>query len=193
MPDDKRPRPRTQRAQDILDAGRRLVSEQGAAATHVAQIAHTAGVSLGLLSYHYETKEALLAAILAEDADAGDALLVRDLGNAESLDELVAALERTLRAIWFLPTRMNVASASAALAAAQAQTSVRYRNRLAELLAHHAHNATIVLRDDPLVVATVLLSLGRGLADERLASPHADSDATRAYALTLIRRGLAPD
>jgi AcrR family transcriptional regulator len=50
------------RREEIIDAMVEQISERGIAATRVADVAAAMGVSTGLIFYHFETKEALLAA-----------------------------------------------------------------------------------------------------------------------------------
>ncbi|MCV7230053.1 TetR/AcrR family transcriptional regulator [Mycolicibacterium komossense] len=50
------------RREEIIDAMVDQISARGIAATRVADVASAMGVSTGLIFYHFETKEALLAA-----------------------------------------------------------------------------------------------------------------------------------
>jgi AcrR family transcriptional regulator len=49
------------RREEIIDAMVEQIAERGIAATRVADVAAAMGVSTGLIFYHFETKEALLA------------------------------------------------------------------------------------------------------------------------------------
>lgn len=49
------------RREEIIDAMVEQIAERGIAATRVADVASAMGVSTGLIFYHFETKEALLA------------------------------------------------------------------------------------------------------------------------------------
>jgi AcrR family transcriptional regulator len=49
------------RREEIIDAMVQQISARGIAATRVADVASAMGVSTGLIFYHFETKEALLA------------------------------------------------------------------------------------------------------------------------------------
>jgi AcrR family transcriptional regulator len=49
------------RREEIIDAMVEQISQRGIAATRVADVAAAMGVSTGLIFYHFETKEALLA------------------------------------------------------------------------------------------------------------------------------------
>ena len=64
----------------ILDAARALFAERGFAACRVADVAKRAGMSAGNVYWHFDSKEAILAAILAEG-----------FGNVEAMTAEVAA------------------------------------------------------------------------------------------------------
>jgi len=64
----------------ILGAARALFAERGYAACRVADVARRAGMSAGNVYWHFDSKEALLAAILAEG-----------FGNVEAMTAEVAA------------------------------------------------------------------------------------------------------
>ena len=64
----------------ILEAARALFAERGFAGCRVADVAQRAGMSPGNVYWHFESKEALLAAILAEG-----------FGNVEAMTAEVAA------------------------------------------------------------------------------------------------------
>jgi AcrR family transcriptional regulator len=64
----------------ILDAARALFAERGFAACRVADVAQRAEMSAGNVYWHFDSKEALLAAILAEG-----------FGNVEAMTAEVAA------------------------------------------------------------------------------------------------------
>ena len=52
-------------AEKILDAGRSLFNAKGYAATSLGDIARTVGISKGNLTYHFPTKRALAAQLIA--------------------------------------------------------------------------------------------------------------------------------
>jgi AcrR family transcriptional regulator len=67
---DTRAAARARRHQRILAAAEELFAAQGFAKTSVDEIAQAAGVSKGLVYDHYESKEALLAAVWSRQVDA---------------------------------------------------------------------------------------------------------------------------
>ncbi len=89
---------RTQKA--ILDAAYRLIIEQGYAATSMRQIAEKAGLALGGIYNHFESKEAVFQAIIQERHPFYQILPLLNLAEGETIEEyfrnaahaLVAAL-----------------------------------------------------------------------------------------------------
>lgn len=59
----------------ILDHARRAFNERGAAAVRVREIARELDLSPGNVSYHFPTKEALVAALIEEEHAANNALV----------------------------------------------------------------------------------------------------------------------
>src|ERR1700722_11797421 len=60
----KRPRGRPSAKDDILDAAEAVVVDKGAAHLTLDAVTERAGISKGGLRYHFESKEALLAALV---------------------------------------------------------------------------------------------------------------------------------
>jgi AcrR family transcriptional regulator len=86
-------RPRSDdKAQAILQAARRCISEKGYAAATIAEIAAEAGVSRGLLHYYFKSKEELLAQVVQVGTDAYVEPLVSMFARSESTDDLAREL-----------------------------------------------------------------------------------------------------
>lgn len=81
----------------LLDATARLVAHHGSAGATYDQVAREAGCSRGLASYHFGTKEALLAALL-DDAlrQLREHVLRSDGTTATGLEALAGGLQRFL-------------------------------------------------------------------------------------------------
>jgi AcrR family transcriptional regulator len=75
------------RREEIIEAMIAQIRDRGIAATRVLDVAQALGVSSGLIFYHFETKEALLAAAFPRAME-------RDL---QDLDEIVARSGTALR------------------------------------------------------------------------------------------------
>src|SRR6476659_10548192 len=91
----------TDKAAAIVDAMRRSVARRGVAGSTFDHVAREAGVSRGLLHYHFGAKEQLLAEVVRRDCELRMAVLDQQLAGARdsadflsllvfSLEELVA-------------------------------------------------------------------------------------------------------
>ncbi len=83
-----------ERRTEILRVTCEVVIERGFAATRIADVASKLGVSTGLIHYHFESKEQLLAEAFAFAAREEMASLEEDLAGAPNA---VARLERVLQ------------------------------------------------------------------------------------------------
>lgn len=61
-----RPSNRNERRREILDAFRQVMAERGYAGATIAEVARVAGLRQGLVHYHFESKLAILLALLDE-------------------------------------------------------------------------------------------------------------------------------
>jgi AcrR family transcriptional regulator len=76
-----------QRRAEILDASVRVVLERGFAGTRIADVADALGISSGLVHYHFDSKDELLAETLRHAADA----------DIDRLEKAVAELDDPVR------------------------------------------------------------------------------------------------
>lgn len=82
------------RKSEILEVTRRLINEKGLLNTSTNDIARTVGISRGTLYHHYESKEAILDA-LVEQISAEVYKRAREIAN----DESIPVMERMLKTI----------------------------------------------------------------------------------------------
>lgn len=82
------------RREEILDATLALVDRDGLAATRVGDVAKALGVSSGLVFYHFQTKDALVAEAFAHAVEKD---LVRLKDAVEGVSEPLDQLRRVLR------------------------------------------------------------------------------------------------
>jgi AcrR family transcriptional regulator len=93
-------RPRSDnKAQAILDAACRCLSEKGYTATTISEIAAEAGVSRGLLHYYFKNKEELMAKAMRAAGEALYELFEDAFARSESAEDLAARLTGMLRAV----------------------------------------------------------------------------------------------
>ena len=166
----------------IIEAMRRSVAARGAAGATFDHVAREAGVSRGLLHYHFGTKERLLAEVVRRDADIRMARLDRALADACSVDEVIDVLVHSLEDLvdrdpGFVALMFELFTSgrrNPEIAAAFASLHSATRSRLAELLAAREREGVVRLADEPEAVAAVLLSLADGLALRLLGEPAHD-------------------
>jgi AcrR family transcriptional regulator len=82
-----------QRRAEILDASVGVVLERGFAGTRIADVAAALGISSGLVHYHFDSKDELLAETLRHAADADIDRLEKAVAE---LDDPVRRLDRVL-------------------------------------------------------------------------------------------------
>jgi AcrR family transcriptional regulator len=166
----------------IVEAMRRSVAARGAAGSTFDQVAREAGVSRGLLHYHFGTKEKLIAEVVRRDAEIRLEHLGSELAEAGTVADVIAALMFEL----FTSGRRNPEIA-AEFAALQRVT----REHVGRLLAAREREGVIRLTDEPEAVAAVLLSLADGLALRLLGEPDRDHRATLDAATAAARALIA--
>jgi AcrR family transcriptional regulator len=183
----------------IVEAMRQSVAVRGAAGSTFDQVAREAGVSRGLLHYHFGTKEKLLAEVVRRDSEIRLEHLGTELASASTVAEVIDALVRSLEELierdpgfvalmfeLFTSGRRNPEIATE-FAALQRAT----RTHVAELLAARQREGVIRLTDEPEAVAAVLLSLADGLALRLLGEPEHDHGPTLAAATAAARTLIA--
>ena len=179
----------------IVDAMRQSVAERGTAGSTFDQVAREAGVSRGLLHYHFGTKERLIAEVVRRDAEIRLELLGGELAGAHTVDDVIAALLHSLddlveRDPGFVALRFELFTSgrrNPEIAAEFAALQRATRSYVAELLAAKEREGVLRLADDAEAVAAVLLSLADGLALSLLGEPEHDHRATLGAAAAAAR------
>jgi AcrR family transcriptional regulator len=141
----------------IVDAMRQSVAARGAAGSTFDQVAREAGVSRGLLHYHFGTKEKLLAEVVRRDSQIRLEHLGSELAGAGTVAEVIDVLVHSLEDLverdpgfvalmfeLFTSGRRNPEIA-AEFAALQRAT----RTHVGALLAAREREGVIRLRDEP--------------------------------------------
>jgi AcrR family transcriptional regulator len=179
----------------IVDAMRQSVAERGTAGSTFDQVAREAGVSRGLLHYHFGTKERLIAEVVRRDAQIRLEHLGSELAGAGTVDEVIAALLHSLEDLverdpGFVALRFELFTSgrrNPEIAAEFAALQRATRSHVAELLAAKEREGVVRLADDAEAVAAVLLSLADGLALSLLGEPEHDHGATLGAATAAAR------
>ncbi len=183
----------------IVDAMRRSVAARGAAGSTFDQVAREAGVSRGLLHYHFGTKERLIAEVVRRDAEIRLAHLGGELEGARTVADVIGALLHSLEDLvehdpGFVALRFELFTSgrrNPEIAAEFAALQRATRTRVAELLAAKQREGVVKLADEPEAVAAVLLSLADGLALALLGEPEHEHGATLGAATAAARALIA--
>lgn len=132
---------RPDRQQLILDAAITILGTDGASGLSMRAVAKQAGVSLGLVNYHYEDKASLIKAALHTFEEADLAITDPD-PNLDAQAQLCDVLQRVVRPEFltteYLSLRLQLwalAQADEEFARINADAQRRYRQRLATLIA----------------------------------------------------------
>jgi AcrR family transcriptional regulator len=157
------------RRDEILRAAVRELERRGFAHTRVADIAAELGVSTALVFYHFYTKEALFAAAFADAAE-------RDIRRLEAAVEGDGPATVKLRSILRLYAPVGSASGwplwidawaaalrEPALRRVSRKLDVRWKNAVAEVIAHGVANGELTC-PDPHAAAWRITAMLDGLA-----------------------------
>jgi AcrR family transcriptional regulator len=169
---------RTARRQQIVDAGRRCVAEQGFHKTTMADVIRESGLSAGAVYVYFRSKEEIVAAIA--DAALGhiDELFDKILNHPGELSP-VTALRLTLEHVVQLSerpggdvTRVAVQAWSEALRNDSIRTTAQekytmLRKHFAEVVRRAQRDGTVDRGTDPEYVAQVLFGLVPGFILQR--------------------------
>ena len=185
-----------EKAGRIVDAMRASVAQRGVAGSTFDHVAREAGVSRGLLTYYFGTKEALLVEVCRRDCELRMAILEEQLGGAETADDF---LERLVFALTDLVKNepeffavifelFTLSRRNAEIGAEFAELMRRTREHVAGLLAAKQDEGVLQLSADPEAIADVLFGVGDGVAMRMLAEPDRDWAPTVAAGAEAVRR-----
>jgi len=172
--------------QRILDTARRLFNAEGLARVGVRDVARAAEISAGNLSYHFATKDDLVAALVGELHDANQRQIFAALPADFSLVMLYRAAMLAMRNMvhyrFILLSYVDAVATSAELTALEKKLAARRFRRHEEMLALLVGNGFIgraaTARSQRIYEQSSFISSGwlaaarlRGWSDER-AIPH---------------------
>ena len=109
------PRPRAGAAERILRATARVIVERGATALTMSDVAEDAGVSKGLIHYHFHDKETLLARLaewMTRNLVARERAALAESTPRHAIDDLWGWLEGELERGHIRPLARNLAAAT---------------------------------------------------------------------------------
>lgn len=166
----------------IVEAMRASVAERGIAGATFDHVSRAAGVSRGLLHYHFGSKERLLVEVVRRESERRGRLLDQAVAEAGGADELIDALVSNLEEILgegrssmvTFYELLTLGQRNPEIAAELGQLARRTRTRLAEALRAGSQAGVFELRAAPEDVASFLFALADGVTIRRLAEPDLD-------------------
>lgn len=198
----ERPTKRGQRAaqtrQRLIDAGARLFARSGYVASTVAAIGEEAGVSRGLVNFHFKTKENLLHAVIEQLVTELEAEMFPADPPADPLLALAVLIDAHRRFLIEQPDRARLLfrlQAEALNPALGVEAFVLLHRRWIERTRPWWDEGILAGSIDPRLdhgaVTTFIIGALRGVAIEWLLAPEdVDIDAAYAHLLRSVQSGL---
>jgi AcrR family transcriptional regulator len=169
------------KAARIVEAMRASVAARGIAGSTFDHVATEAGVSRGLLHYHFGTKERLLIEVVRRESDVRIERLEEAIGVAADAEDVLSALVRSFEewlcagpAPVMLCEMLTLAQRNEEIAAELAALSRRTRSHLSDALERKRDADVLALRIEPELAATFLFALADGVMVRRLSEPELD-------------------
>jgi AcrR family transcriptional regulator len=183
----------------LLAAAAELFAERGFSGASVDDIAERAGYSKGALYWHFQSKDELFFALMDQSVDASKRELIRMLHEAPPEQDI--APEASRRLVQLVSEQRDLLLLDReywAQAVRDPELGRRYAARRQELRAalgralevRFEHLGTPALGMAPEEMATVVMALSAGLAEQRLIDARAVPDELLGRAVVLLYRGL---
>jgi AcrR family transcriptional regulator len=190
-----------ERVDRIIAAMRDAVGEYGIAGATFERVAEQAGVSRGLLHYHFGTKEKLLIEVMRRDVELRVTALDRALAPASTVDQVLTVLRGRLEDLVELQPGLFVLIVELFAASRNneeirrelAEHYERTRRHLADLLREKERQGVLTMRFQPDAVVSFLMAGADGLAIQILTDPDRSHDRSLATAVEAARFLLTDD
>ncbi|WP_146778769.1 TetR/AcrR family transcriptional regulator [Actinomadura craniellae] len=187
----------------IIEAALKVLAEEGYRNMTVARIQEVAGLSRGLVGYHFGSKQGLLEALIDSIRQdyADEVVKELDAGDPAGLDAILEMIDSYLTRLGGRPNRNTVLlvlmvesiSELPELRTAVQSLNAVLRRRFGGWLTRGVEDGTVRPDVDPAVEAGLLQGLIRGITLQWLVDPDGfDLVAARRGALAMVRRSLAP-
>ncbi len=183
----------------LLGAAAEVFAERGFRDATVDEIAERSGYSKGAVYWHFQGKDELFAALIDERGDAVTWEMIelleaappgQDMGP-EASRRFVELLRGERELLLLYHDYWSQAVREPALRRRYARRRARLRDGLGRALtARIEHLGGPADAFDPEAMATIILSLGVGLAQERLIAPEAVPDSLLGDAIVLLYKGI---
>ncbi|TDD92136.1 TetR/AcrR family transcriptional regulator [Actinomadura darangshiensis] len=187
----------------LVEATMRIIADEGYRSTTVARIQEEAGVSRGLVGYHFGSKKGLMEAVLVAIRDSYISQVLEDRNERDlpGLDAIVLMLDSYLSRLGDDPVPAKVvlvlalesvgdlAEIRAAIATRLAETRGEFEDWLVRGIA----DGTVRKDADPAGTAVYLGGILRGITLQFLVDPEGfDLDGARRAAISSVTNGLRP-
>lgn len=185
--------------QRLIDATIRLLPKRGYARTSLVEIGREAGVSRGLVTHHFGSKEACMMAVAEHIGKSVEERINQaDLHGLDALDRTIdvyfdaSRSEDSIALALFIILMESVTSAPA-LRPAVAKYNARIREFLSDLLTSATEpDGSLLDRHDADALAVLVEALLRGVALQWLADPQGiELDQIAAQAKSMVRDAVA--
>lgn len=196
---------RRTRAEQAVDSRRRLVlaavrvlAERGYAGASLAAIGQEAGVSRGLVTHHFGSKEQCIAEVVATIREAVvERAATVELHGLAALDNLVRTylgddeeMAPAVRAMYVII--VHAATAGPDLMPAVAENNRALRALIERILADAVERGEVAEGEDLAALAVGVAGVMRGVLVQQMVDDRLDRAAATEAAVTLVRRALAP-
>jgi AcrR family transcriptional regulator len=165
----------------IIEAMRTSVAARGIAGSTFDHVATEAGVSRGLLHYHFGTKEQLLIEVVRRESEVRTERLEEALEAAEDAEDVLDALVRSFEdwlgdgpAPVMIYEMLTLGQRNEEIAVELGNLGRRTRSHLAEALERKRAGGVLALRVEPELAAMFLFALADGVMVRRLSEPDLD-------------------
>jgi AcrR family transcriptional regulator len=183
----------------LVDAAIALLAERGYAGTTLLEIGRASGLSRGLVTHHFGTKEACMEAVVVairERLSTVIASATQDVRGLDAIDTLIDVYFTQLRgadagarAMYTILT--EAVTAAPGLRAATARTNEVFRRTITGRIMEAAAAGETVPEVAPEVSAVLIEGLVRGVATQWLIAPQdVDLDVVVAELKRVVRRAL---
>jgi AcrR family transcriptional regulator len=159
------------RAQAIVEAARACIAEEGLSGATFERIAARAGVSRGLVHYHFRSKDRLLLAVCRETCHHQTTALGEALSGSDDRATMAERIRELLMQFVEAPTGFRLLSELWTLAgrdrAVRTEVGRLYadqRSALADAIRTGASGGRSALRAEPEAIATTILAVADGLS-----------------------------
>ena len=171
----------------LMDAGERLMRDEGYAAVSSRRIAAVAGLKHQVIYYYFDTLDDLLLAVFRRSAEAGQARLREALKQEQPL-RAIWEMNRDPRGNHFIREFTALANRNEVIRAEIARYALETRRTQAEAIERHLQARGVEPHISPTLISFLLAAVGRLLVNEESFGVDEVHDEANALVETVLRR-----